>query len=91
MPDLFWRIQPNVELGYTDEDCQRAFDLYTKFDQDTGIEDIQSTINTLKHLETVNQETGIGSRLLLRRETRLSSCLPYSGIRLCSVVLRRRY
>jgi len=60
VPDLFWRIQPNVELGYTDDDCQRAFDLYTKFDQDTGIEDIQSTINTLKHLETVNQETGIG-------------------------------
>lgn len=60
VPDLFWRIRPNVELGYTDDDCQKAFDLYTKFDQDTGIEDIQSTINTLKHLETVNQETSIG-------------------------------
>ena len=60
VPDLFWRIQPNVELGYTEEDFQKAFDLYTKFDEDTGIEDIQSTINTLKNLETVNQEVGIG-------------------------------
>src|SRR5690606_36217654 len=60
VPDLFWRIQHNVELGYTEEDFQKAYDLYTQFNQDLGIEDIKSTIETLKSLETVDQDAGTG-------------------------------
>ncbi|SDZ72389.1 Dienelactone hydrolase family protein, partial [Variovorax sp. YR266] len=28
VPDLFWRQEPNVELGYCEADWQRAFALY---------------------------------------------------------------
>ena len=33
-PDLFWRIQPGVELGYSEADIKAAFDFYGRFDAD---------------------------------------------------------
>ena len=45
VPDLFWRIQPGVQInGETEEHFSKAFDLYGKFDTEKGLEDIQSTI-----------------------------------------------
>ncbi len=45
-PDLFWRLEPGVEL---DPDIKEQFDkalaMMGQFDQDTGIRDIQATIN----------------------------------------------
>ena len=35
-PDLFWRMEPNVELGYSPEDWQRAFGFFQKFDVAAG-------------------------------------------------------
>ena len=37
-PDLFWRQQPEVELGYAPDDWQKAFSLYKGFDEDKGTE-----------------------------------------------------
>ncbi|MEE8294659.1 MAG: dienelactone hydrolase family protein, partial [Sphingomonadales bacterium] len=48
VPDLFWRIKPNIELGYSEEDWQKAFACYQKFEVDPGIEDIQAAITALK-------------------------------------------
>ena len=31
-PDLFWRLEPGVELGHSDADLARAFALYERFD-----------------------------------------------------------
>jgi carboxymethylenebutenolidase len=47
-PDLFWRLEPNVELGYTPEDWERAFDFFKRFDIDKGIEDIGIAVAALK-------------------------------------------
>lgn len=47
-PDLFWRQQPNVELGYTEADWQQAFKFFQGFNPDKGIEDIQATIDVLR-------------------------------------------
>lgn len=47
-PDLFWRIEPGIELGYTEADWQRAFELFQGFDQDKGIEDIDATITVMR-------------------------------------------
>jgi dienelactone hydrolase len=41
VPDLFWRQEPNVELGYTEADWQRAFGFYQGFDEAKGVEDIR--------------------------------------------------
>lgn len=54
-PDLFWRMEPNVELGYTPDDWQRAFGFFQKFDLDRGIDDITATV---KHMRTLPQVVG---------------------------------
>ena len=44
-PDLFWRLEPGIELDPDVEpEFQRALDLMNKFDQDEGIRDIEATI-----------------------------------------------
>lgn len=48
VPDIFWRQEPNVELGYTEADWQRAFGYYQGFDEAKGMEDIQTAITTLR-------------------------------------------
>jgi len=46
-PDMFWRIEPNVRLGYTGDDVQKARSFRPKVDLDLGVRDIESTIKTL--------------------------------------------
>ncbi|AHE56687.1 dienelactone hydrolase family protein [Sphingomonas sanxanigenens] len=44
-PDLFWRIEPGIELDPdVPEQMQRGFELYGLFDQAKGISDIEATI-----------------------------------------------
>ena len=47
-PDLFWRIEPGVELGWSDDDMKKAFALYTKFDVDAALPDIRATVDALR-------------------------------------------
>ena len=48
-PDLFWRLEPGVQLSdRTDAEWKRAFDLMGRFDQDSGVKDIQTSINYLR-------------------------------------------
>lgn len=48
-PDLFWRIEPGIELtDKTEAEWQRAFELYGKFDVDKGIEDIEASIRAVR-------------------------------------------
>jgi carboxymethylenebutenolidase len=44
-PDLFWRLQPGVELDPdVPEQFQQALGLLQRFDQDAGLRDIEATI-----------------------------------------------
>ena len=44
-PDLFWRIEPGIDITDRSEaEWKRAFELYNAFDVDTGIGDIAATI-----------------------------------------------
>ncbi|EDL49811.1 dienelactone hydrolase family protein [Erythrobacter sp. SD-21] len=53
-PDLFWRLEPGVELDPDVEpEFQRALDLMGKFDQDQGIRDIEATIHHIRREEGV--------------------------------------
>jgi carboxymethylenebutenolidase len=48
-PDLFWRIEPGVELNPdVPEELQAGLDLFGKFDQDAGIRDIEATIRVAR-------------------------------------------
>jgi carboxymethylenebutenolidase len=51
VPDLFWRLQPNVQLtDQTDAEWQQAFGYMQRFDKDKGMEDIQAAIDHLRPL-----------------------------------------
>jgi carboxymethylenebutenolidase len=48
-PDLFWRLEPGVELDPdVDEEFKRALSLMGQFDQDQGVKDIEATIGAAR-------------------------------------------
>jgi carboxymethylenebutenolidase len=52
-PDLFWRIEPGIDLtDHTDADWKRAFELYNAFDVDAGVRDIAATIDWVRPKST---------------------------------------
>ncbi|MGE0222129.1 MAG: dienelactone hydrolase family protein [Acetobacteraceae bacterium] len=68
-PDLFWRIEPNVDITDKSEaEWKKAFDLFQKFDQAKGIEDLKATVATARTLTGANGKVGtmgycLGGRL----------------------------
>ena len=60
-PDLFWRLEPGVELDPDVEpEFQRALDLMGKFDQNQGIRDIEATIHHIRREEGVAKVGCVG-------------------------------
>lgn len=60
-PDLFWRLEPGIELDPDIEpELQRAFDLMGKFDQAEGIRDIEATIHHIRRGEGVSKVGCVG-------------------------------
>ena len=60
-PDLFWRLEPGVELDPDVEpEFQRALDLMGKFNQDQGIRDIEATIHHIREKEGVAKVGCVG-------------------------------
>lgn len=60
-PDLFWRQQAGVQLGYTPQDWQKAFEFYKGFDEDKGVQDIAATLAALRARPEVD---GAGAAVL---------------------------
>jgi carboxymethylenebutenolidase len=54
VPDLFWRQQPDIELGYTPGDFEKALGLFTGLDLDKAVDDIAASIDLLRGLEFVS-------------------------------------
>jgi carboxymethylenebutenolidase len=58
-PDLFWRIERNVQItDKTEAEWKKAFDFYQKFNVDSGVKDIQSTIAHLRKTSGVTGKVG---------------------------------
>lgn len=68
-PDLFWRIEPGIDItDKTDAEWKRAFELFNKFDQAKGIEDLKATVAAARKLPGANGRVGtmgycLGGRL----------------------------
>ncbi len=59
VPDLFWRQEPGIQLtDQTEEEWNRAFELYQNFDEDRGVGDLQATLDTLRELEQCSGRIG---------------------------------
>lgn len=68
-PDLFWRIQPGIELTDKSEaEWKQAFDLFQRFDQQKGVADLKATLAAARKLPGCNGRAGaigycLGGRL----------------------------
>ncbi len=73
-PDLFWRQQPNVDLGYTPEDWQAAFGLFQGFDVDKGVADIDATLAVLRARPEFEGKAGVLGFCLGGKLAYLAAC-----------------
>ena len=58
-PDLFWRMEPNVDMGYSPEEWQKAFGFFQNFDVNAGIKDITSTVSALRGRPECTGKVGV--------------------------------
>ena len=73
-PDLFWRLEPGLSLN-PETEFEAALGLMTRFDQDKGLEDIQTAISALRAEPGCNGKVGaigycLGGRLAFLTATR---------------------
>jgi carboxymethylenebutenolidase len=87
VPDLFWRLEPGVELDYSPEGWQRAFELYGKFDEGKAVEDITATLEVLRRHPACEGKVGaigycLGGKLafLTGCRTNLDCSVCYYGV-----------
>ncbi len=58
-PDLFWRIQPGIDITDKSEaEWKRAFELFQAFDRPKGIEDLKATVAVARTLPGANGKVG---------------------------------
>jgi carboxymethylenebutenolidase len=57
-PDLFWRMDKDVDLGYTEADWKKAFEYFQRFDLDKGTADITAAVKTLRSRPEVVGKVG---------------------------------
>jgi len=53
-PDLFWRSEPGVQLGYGEEDWEQAFALMQALDFDLAIDDLRRSVELLRGSDECN-------------------------------------
>lgn len=58
-PDLFWRQEPGVQItDKTEEEWQKAFQLFQGFDVDKGVEDLKTSLAHLRGLDETTDKAG---------------------------------
>ena len=59
-PDLFWRQEPGVDLGVRSEaDWQKGVALYTAYDRDLGVKDVDDTMRAAAVLDGSSGKVGV--------------------------------
>ena len=57
-PDLFWRIEPNTDLGNDASDVEKAIELRSQFEIDPAVADIAAAVRTLRNLDVQAGKVG---------------------------------
>ncbi|MGH7924889.1 MAG: dienelactone hydrolase family protein [Candidatus Binatus sp.] len=88
-PDLFWRLQPGVDLGFGPDDVKAARELGVRFDVDQGVRDMGDAIMALKAQPEFKGKAGavgycLGGRLAFLAAARLGvdAAVSYYGTRM---------
>ena len=87
VPDLFWRLEPGVELSDRDaDDVEHAFDLYYGFDYDLGVRDMEDCADWLQSHDGLGLKVGavgycLGGKLcyLMCCRTEIECAVAYYG------------
>lgn len=86
-PDLFWRIEPGIALGYSEADWQRAFDLFKRFDVTRGMADLTTAVAALRARPECNGKVGavgycLGGKLayLMAARSGVDCAVGYYGV-----------
>src|ERR1700684_529047 len=60
-PDLFWRQEPGVDLSNvtSEADWQHGLRLYQAYDRDTGVKDVEDTVNAVRNLPECNGKVAL--------------------------------
>ncbi len=93
-PDLFWRLEPGVELDPdVPDEFQRALGLMQKFNQDQGIRDIEATIREARRRLPEGGKVGcvgycLGGRLafMTAARTDIDASVGYYGVGLDNIL-----
>ncbi len=87
-PDLFWRIEPGIDITDKSEaEWKKAFELFNKFDQAKGIEDLQATVAAARKLTGANGKVAtmgycLGGRLafIMAEQSDADANISYYGV-----------
>jgi carboxymethylenebutenolidase len=87
-PDLFWRMEPNIQITDKSEaEWKKAFELYQKFNVETGVKDIQLAITHLRGVPGAGPKVGavgycLGGLLayLTAARTNVDAAVGYYGV-----------
>lgn len=87
-PDLFWRIEPGIQLiDSIPEQLTRAFELFGTFDQPTGIEDLKTTLGYTRNIPECNGKISsigycLGGKLtyMLAAASDINASVSYYGV-----------
>ena len=87
-PDLFWRLEPNIQITDKSEaEWKKAFELYQKFNAETGVKDIQLAITHLRGVPGAGPKIGavgycLGGYLayLTAARTNVDASVGYYGV-----------
>lgn len=87
-PDLFWRIEPGIDISDQSEaEWKKAFELFNAFDVDAGVKDIAATLAAIRHDPQCSGKAGavgfcLGGLLAFLTATRTDSeaSVSYYGV-----------
>ena len=97
VPDLFWRIQPGIELTDKGDDWKKAVELYQKIDEAKAVEDSAATVEFLRKHTACSGRVGavgfcMGGNLayLLSVRFKPDCAVGYYGVSIEKVSTKRR-
>ena len=86
-PDLFWRMEPSVELGYSEADFGKAMGYYQRFDANQSIRDAADALKVLRGRPECTGKVGalgfcLGGKLayLVAARTDVDCAVSYYGV-----------
>lgn len=89
-PDLFWRLEPGLELDPDIEsNAKRSVDVVIRFNTDKGVHDVQSTINKAREIVGSKAKVGLvgyclGGRMAAFASVRtdIDAAVSYYGVQI---------